>query len=328
VIRNRATHGLSSLSQFDILDANPRLQSEFCSLWNELVLQEKEFSLRSIILRSILIVEPWLRSIVESWLRSIVDSRLRSIVDSWLRSVDARFSAIGVLRKIRHLYIALHQGTDSAPTQFSTSTRSGHLILRLSSSYPSCNIATHRTHHPVSTVPPPTRHDDPEDSSPHLSLLESHPVPGGTTSSQKADEPIVIPGHPSLPELPRLAHGSPSSSQIANLAQIAPQATSATLASVHEFFDRAPLDPNPLLSVQASRVSCQSSLPRTHLSANTVRPDKLTLDLSTKQMGETSQTRAATSLTPHLGPLPVTVTPSNVPLPSVSVQLGDFLNTL
>jgi len=296
VIRNRATHGLSSLSQFDILDANPRLQSEFCSLWNELVLQEKKFSLRSIILRSM---------------------------------VDSQFSAIGVLRKIRHLYIALHHGTDSAPTQFSATTRSYNPILFLPSSYPSCDIAAHRTHHPVSTVPPPTRHDDPKDTSPHLSLLQSPPIPGGITSSQKVDEPIVIPGHPSLPELPRLAHGFPPSSQITYLSQIAPKATSATLASVDGYLDRAPLDPNPLLSVQASHVSCRSSLPRPDLSANTVRIDKPTLDLPTEQMGETSQTRAATSLTPHLGPLPVIVTPSNAPhLPSVSVQLGDFHNTL
>jgi hypothetical protein len=221
------------------------------------------------------------------------------------------FAAITLLWRVRHLYIALHQGTDSAPTQFSASTRYCNPILFLPSSYPSCNIATHPTHrdHPISTVPPPTRHDDPKDPSPHSSLLESQPIPGGTTPSQKAGEPIIIP------------HGFPSSSQITNFAQIAPQATSATLAPVHEIFDRAPLDPTPLLSVEASHVSCQSSLP----------PDKPTVEMPTKQMGETSQTPAATSLTfSHLGPLPVSVTPSNVPHPpSVSVQqLGDFLNIL
>jgi Family of unknown function (DUF6535) len=296
LIRNRQAEGLSSLSQFNILDANPRLQSEFCALWNDLVLDLKKLSLRSIILISI---------------------------------VDSQFSAIGVLRKIRHLYIALHQGTDSAPTQFSASTRSYNPILFLPSSYPWCNIATHctHTHYPVSTVPPPTRHDDPEDTSPHLSILQSRPIPGDITSSQKAEEPIGIPGQPSLPELPRHAHGFPPSSQISYLSQIAPQATSATLASVvHGFFDRAPLDTNPLRSVEASNVLSQSSLPRTDLNANAVRTDKPKLDLPTKQMGEMP---AATSIIPHLGPLPVTVAPSNVPhLPSASVQLGDFLNTL
>jgi Family of unknown function (DUF6535) len=294
-IRNRTIETLSTLSRIDILDANAQLQNEFCALWNQLVLDSNNLSLGSI----------------------FVPSRMVS----WS-------SVMQIIWKIRPLYVALHQGTDSAPTQFSASTSSYNAILLMPSSYPSCNIATHHTHHPISTSP--TRHDDPKDTS----LLESQPIPGGTTSSpsQKADEPIVIPGRPSLPELPHLAHGFPPSSQITYLSQIAPQATSATLASVHGFFDRAPLDQNPLHSAEASRISCQPSLPITDLSTGTVRTDKPTLDLPTKEMGETSQTPAATSITsgPHLGPLQVTVTPSKVPHPpSVSVQqLGDSLNTL
>jgi hypothetical protein len=289
-IRNRTTEALSTLSRFDILDANAQLQNEFCALWNQLVVDSKKL--------------PW---------RSIF---VRSKTDSWN-------SVMQILWKIRLLYVALHQGTDSAPTQFSASTGSYNAILFMPSSYPSCNIATHHTHHPISTSP--TRHDDPKDTS----ILESQPIPGGTTSSPKADEPIVIPGHPSLPELPRLAHGFPPSSQITSLSQIAPQATSATLTSVHGFFDRTPLDPNPLHPVGASHVSFQSPLQRTDLSANTERTDKPTLDLPTKKMGETSQMPTATSITPHPGPLPVTVTPSDVPhLPSVSVKLGDFRNAL
>jgi len=271
-MRNRATEGLSSVSQFDILDANPELQNEFCASWNKLVLDTKKFF--------------FFRTY--NYLKPVTD-------------LESAVTAIEVLWKIRHLYIALHQGTDSAPTQFSASTSSYNAILVIPSSYPSCNIVAHHTHHPISTVP----HDDPEDASLHSPLLETQPAHDGTTSSPKADEPFRIPGYLSSPELPRLAHRFPSSSQITNLAQAAPQATSATLTSVHGFFDRAPLDPNQLHSVEASHVSCQSSLPSTDLSANTV-------------------------LFPHLSPLPVTVTASNVPHPpSVSVQqLGDSLNTL
>ena len=256
-IRDRTIEALSTLSRFDILDANPQLQNKFCALWNQLVLDSKKLS----------------------W-GSIFD---RSTMDSWI-------SVMRILWKIRHLYIALHQGTDSAPTQFSASTSPYNAILLIPSSYPSCNIATHHTHHPISTSP--TRHDDPKDTS----LLASQPIPGGF----------------------------PPSSQITHLSQIAPQATSATLTSVHGFFDRGPLDPNPLLSVEAPHVSYQSSRPRTDVSANTVRADKPTLDLPAKQIGATSQTPAGTSLT--LGPLLV---PSNVlHPPSVSVPLGDFLGTL
>jgi len=147
---NRATEGLSSLSQFDILDANPQLQNEFCASWNQLVLDTKKFSM----------------------FRTYLNLNLA-------KDLVSVFTAIGVLWKIRHLYIALHQGTDSAPTQFSASTSSYNAILLMPSSYPSCNIASHHTHHPISTVP----HDDPEDASPHSVLQETQPTHDRTTSS-------------------------------------------------------------------------------------------------------------------------------------------------
>jgi hypothetical protein len=217
-IRNRASSidGLSSLSRFDILDTDPQLQNEFCALWNELVLDANRFfSFRT----------------------------YRNLED-----VESAMTAVRVLRKIRHLYIALHQGTDSAPIQFSASTRSDNAIFFLPTSYPSCNIHAHRTHHPISTVPP-TRYDDPEDASTHSSLLEIQPIPDGTTSSQIADESLIISGYLPSQELAHLAHEFPSSSQTANLVHVAPQATSATLTSDHGFFDRAPPYP-PSVSVQ------------------------------------------------------------------------------
>ena len=48
-----------------------------------------------------------------------------------------------VLRPIRRLYIALHQGTHAAPTAFDTSTDDDDFILFQSSSYPLCNIRSH-----------------------------------------------------------------------------------------------------------------------------------------------------------------------------------------
>jgi hypothetical protein len=51
-----------------------------------------------------------------------------------------------VLRAMRHLYIALHQGTRAAPTAFSSSTPNDDRILSDPSSYPVCNIPDHRSH--------------------------------------------------------------------------------------------------------------------------------------------------------------------------------------
>jgi len=89
------------------------------------------------------------------------------------------FHYVRVLRSIRQLYIALHQGTDAAPTAFDSSTRDLDEILRQPSSYPLCNIDTH-----------------------HTSRLEIPPIPGGGTDPQQPEEANIFSGLPSsLPSL-------------------------------------------------------------------------------------------------------------------------------
>ena len=48
-----------------------------------------------------------------------------------------------VLGRIRHIYIALHQDTDSAPTRFSASTGDRDQTLKEPSSYPVCKVLEH-----------------------------------------------------------------------------------------------------------------------------------------------------------------------------------------
>jgi hypothetical protein len=48
-----------------------------------------------------------------------------------------------ILRSIRDVYLALHQGTDSAPTHFSTSTDYWDFILADPTSYPVCKVPGH-----------------------------------------------------------------------------------------------------------------------------------------------------------------------------------------
>ncbi|KAI0247165.1 hypothetical protein BJV78DRAFT_1285746 [Lactifluus subvellereus] len=62
---------------------------------------------------------------------------------------------VHILRYIRHIYIALHQGTDSAPTAFSASTRDHSSILYQLSSYPLCNIPGHGSNIHEAVVGPP-----------------------------------------------------------------------------------------------------------------------------------------------------------------------------
>jgi hypothetical protein len=48
-----------------------------------------------------------------------------------------------ILRPIHHIYIALHHGTNSAPTHFSASTHKWDKVFKVPSSYPMCNVAGH-----------------------------------------------------------------------------------------------------------------------------------------------------------------------------------------
>jgi hypothetical protein len=60
-----------------------------------------------------------------------------------------------ILRNIRHIYIALHQDTDSAPTVFTSSTDDRDYILHQPSSYPLCDIPGHGSHIHGAAVGPP-----------------------------------------------------------------------------------------------------------------------------------------------------------------------------
>jgi hypothetical protein len=102
---------------------------------------------------------------------------------------------VSILLKIRQPYIALHQGTDAAPTAFSASTPDLYAILRQPSSYPLCHISTH---HP--------------DSTPHLSLLPPSPTDGGNSPSRQAQQVDNVTGpssssNPTTIEIGATSHG-------------------------------------------------------------------------------------------------------------------------
>ena len=62
-----------------------------------------------------------------------------------LKARDGRVSPfVEILRRIRHAYVALHQRTNAAPTAFSALTSDSDRILGNPSSYPLCNIDSHR----------------------------------------------------------------------------------------------------------------------------------------------------------------------------------------
>jgi hypothetical protein len=102
---------------------------------------------------------------------------------------------VNVLRAIRKLYIALHQDTDAAPTAFrvDSSTEDLEHVLSQPSLYPLCNIGTH---HPASTVPPPTQpiRAIPGDSAaPQQAADDTPPHPQGSPSLSSTTDPVHVP---------------------------------------------------------------------------------------------------------------------------------------
>jgi hypothetical protein len=87
-----------------------------------------------------------------------------------------------ILRDIRHIYIVLHQGTDSAPTAFSPSTHDNDDILFQPSSYPVCNIPGHASH---TVIGPPEESAHASNSAATLPTVP-HPDPILTTISPSA----------------------------------------------------------------------------------------------------------------------------------------------
>ena len=164
-------------AEFDIRHTLPRLQHDFCTLWNEFFQEAKKHGDQS--------------------------------------------PPIWILRLIRRHYIALHEGTDAAPTAFSLSTDDP--ILYLASSYPLCDIASHRpdstAHVPVPTsrtVPLLAQTTDSSDASPHHSTSGGRQVDQAnivaessdpTTSNQVGHSSQVLAATSESPSL--LVHTSP-----------------------------------------------------------------------------------------------------------------------
>jgi hypothetical protein len=114
--------------------------------------------------------------------------------------------AFYTLGRIRNVYLALHQGTVSAPSCFSSSTGGYDRILSDPTSYPMCKVPGH---HPESTSPihgdnasttfTPAVPDDHDKISLVLSLPSPDPPPSSTHSSLPIDETLTDANTISLP---------------------------------------------------------------------------------------------------------------------------------
>ena len=178
---------------------------------------------------------------------------------------------VNILRQIRHLYIALHQGTDAAPTAFSPSTDSDFILLK-PSSYPLCNIASHRCHRPDSIV--------------HVTLLTQPALsldapPGRSTSGRSAvNNAVAGPPSPSHPMTPsEIGDGSPppvtTSPALPVYTSPPPSYVSppgAVVASMKDILPPAATLTHPLEGIMPRDVVVSCTEPADILSASTTAP--------------------------------------------------------
>ena len=112
-----------------------------------------------------------------------------------------------ILGPIRNVYLALHQDTDSAPTQFSASTVDLD-ILEDPSSYPVCNVRDHRSDsRPI--------HDDVVPTTPARAILHDPNVPAFVHSLTSPDQPSSS-THAPLPVDESPTHPLPLDNQISD----------------------------------------------------------------------------------------------------------------
>ena len=141
---------LRTISKLDIHNTLPRLQHDFCTLWNEIVRETRKQG-----------YHPFL---------------------------------VDILYGIRHIYIDLHQGTGAAPTAFSASTPVYDEILYKPSSYPSCNLTSHRPHS-AAQIHVPNIHLPPPSNSPDHALSPSS-ADASSTVPQQSKQTNIISGLP------------------------------------------------------------------------------------------------------------------------------------
>ena len=113
-----------------------------------------------------------------------------------------------ILGPIRNLYLALHRGTNSAPTRFSPATGDDDVILWDRDLYPVCNVSSHVHNDSASTaLAPIVTHDDPP--------LFPASIAGPVTPSFPLPEPFHV--DESLTTVPPYDNSYPTRQTIENL---------------------------------------------------------------------------------------------------------------
>ena len=250
---------LATASNFDIKNTLPRLQDEFCALWNQIVNKAQDGG-------------------------------------------DREMAPL-ILRPIRNVFLALHQDTDSAPTQFSGSTDDEDDILWFPFSYSVCKIPYH------SYCSTPHIHDD------------------GFSTTLAGPIPLSFPHEPNIPA----SFSSPTSPDPMTLSTYAPLRVDETVT------DALPLD-NQIsqvigqMTAEGRRISTPSPSPITDCATHGIIDPSKTTQPSTSSHSPKSNASASPpadiaveqtelSCAPS-GDLSILFSPSPAPVPDANPSTG------
>ena len=198
-----------------------------------------------------------------------------------------------ILRRIRNIYLMLHQHTDSAPTAFSTSTDDEDEILMNRSTYPLSTIPGHRPHpatdiHDLSATPRPVLHDN--------------TAPGPTfppdTPSLSVITPVLV--DENTVDVPQIVLASPSHAHQTTTGDFHDSATSPVPAAAVAARDNSPARTMPSI-IHAASTPTPSVPPPAEVSFQN------NADLLASHSGS-PETPPSTSLEPVLENIPPTGT--------------------
>ena len=269
---------LQSLSDFNALDTSPELRHAFCALWNDIVLEASQVQ-------------------NEEWFINI---------------------PVQILREVRHVYNALHQGTDAALATPSVSPYHFHPDLDHPRSYRLCTVAGHRRSLSIHTrrtgsfnLPSVTQLDQTPAASPlNTSPTDSdHTHDGSTASRQGKGANIMVTVEPpsSTDDIPDRSYtrrfpSSPPDTNSVHTTRATPIAGYSVSGSTTDFFlvpGGASHDPRrPALSVPGIAAT------------NSWRSDDTAPSIHTSESGETSQAFVTHLNFQHLDAVPAAITSS------------------
>ena len=167
---------------------------------------------------------------------------------------DNFLMAVDILKPIRNVFLALHQDTDSAPTQFSASTIDLDHILYELSSYPVCKVWDHRSDSRFT-------HDDVISTTPALAIPHDHPnVPAFVHSLTSPDQPSssTHASHP-VDEAPSHAHPLDNQISVPVSTQVIDQTTTEARRIPTPSLNPVTTDPSRTMQSSVSSPSPKSS---------------------------------------------------------------------